>query len=151
MYEPGEMFPIKVTRCREEVTATRRQHRSLSPASSDRLTPLICWRVMGSARSVQWATRAPGVMSRLGVLVGGARLLIGQLIRRGTQYLLSCNDRHRTDTCWLKSLDHAQLSRQCLTAYVKYNLEKYEDELISLRITSSKIIWYIMLNRKTSL
>lgn len=33
--------------------------------SSDRLTPLIGWQVMGLALSVQWAARASGVMLRL--------------------------------------------------------------------------------------
>lgn len=55
MCEPGEMFPIKAmfsrdaTAAEAAAAAARRDHRS----QSQRVTPLICWRVMGLARSVQ--------------------------------------------------------------------------------------------------
>lgn len=55
MCEPGEMFPIKTMSHRDAAAAEaaaaagRRDH----CLQSQRVTPLICWRVMGLARSVQ--------------------------------------------------------------------------------------------------
>lgn len=78
----GEMLPIKTSRHRDTVAGTRKEHRSQSESSSDRLTLSIGCRVMGLARSVQWATRASGVMSRPYVLSVERKLWLVSLYKR---------------------------------------------------------------------
>lgn len=71
--ESGEMFPInlmspaEMQQRRQQQQQQQQQHSQQWHASSDRLTPLIGWSVMGLVGSRQWESRVSGVMPRLSV------------------------------------------------------------------------------------